>query len=244
MKTVLITGCSSGFGLETAKLFLARGWRVIATMRTPRGGLFPSSDMLRILPLDIANPASIAAMISEVDQVDALVNNAGIGMMGVLEGNSRSAIEAVFDTNVVGTIAMTKAILPQLRAKRSGVIVNVTSATTLKPLPMLSVYTASKAAIEAFTDCLALELKPLGIRVATVLPGRSPETRFRSNAQSHMGSTPDAYVDFFNRTMAAMGESTLHTTAADVANAVWLAVTDDSAPAHIPAGADAIAIKS
>jgi len=242
--TVLITGCSSGFGLQTAQLFLERGWRVVATMRTPREDLLPGSDMLRVLPLDVTDAASIHRCIEEAGPVDALVNNAGIGLLAPLEGVAPESAREVFETNVLGTIAMTRAVLPQFRQRRAGVVVNVTSSVTLKPLPLLSVYTGSKAAVNAFTESLALELAPFGIRVRIVLPGRAPETRFGDNARGRVtASLHEAYADFTDRVLAALRDtSTPVTHSQDVAEAVWRAVTDASAPMRLPAGADARAL--
>src|SRR5262245_51031180 len=155
MKTVLITGCSSGYGLETARYFHAQGWNVIATMRTPREDVLPVSARLRILPLDVTKPDSIAAAIEEAGPIDVLVNNAGIGVVGVFEATPMTTVREVFETNTFGVMAMTQAVLPQLRARRSGVVVNVTSSVTLAPMPLTAVYTASKMAIEGFTGALA-----------------------------------------------------------------------------------------
>jgi short-subunit dehydrogenase len=183
MKTVLITGCLSGFGLETARYFLERDWKVIATMRMPREDVLPRSERLRVIALDITNSANIDGAVAAAGPVDVLVNNAGIGMLGPLEGTSMQTIREVFETNTFGTIAMTKAMLPQFRQRNAGLIVNVSSSATLKALPFLSVYTASKAAVTAFTESLALELKQFNIRVSLVVPGRSP-TRFSDNAKT------------------------------------------------------------
>ncbi|MGE3775510.1 MAG: SDR family NAD(P)-dependent oxidoreductase, partial [Gammaproteobacteria bacterium] len=168
MKTVLITGCSSGFGLEMAKDFLDNGWRVVATMRTPRPDLLPASDNLQILALDVTDPDSIRAAVEAAGDIDVLVNNAGIGWLNPLEGTSMATVRDLFETNTLGTIAMTRAVLPQFRARGAGVVVNVSSSVTLTPLPLLSVYTASKAAVNAFTESLALELEPIGVRVRLV----------------------------------------------------------------------------
>src|SRR6187399_534742 len=127
MKTILITGCSSGYGLETARHFHARGWNVIATMRTPNAGVLPSGERLRVLPLDITEPASIAAALRESGPIDVLVNNAGIGLFGAFEVTPMTTIREVLETNTFGVMAMTQAVVPQMRARRSGVIVNVTS---------------------------------------------------------------------------------------------------------------------
>ncbi|NID14646.1 SDR family oxidoreductase [Luteibacter yeojuensis] len=244
MKTVLITGCSSGFGLETAKDFLGRGWQVIATMRTPREDVLPSSGRLRVLPLDVTDPRSIRALIDAAGPIDALVNNAGIGLLNALEGTSMDAARDVFETNTLGTIAMTQAVLPQFRERRSGVIVNVTSSVTLKPLHLLSVYTASKAAVNAFTESLALELEPFNVRVRLVLPGRAPETRFGENARSRaQGGFPEAYSGLVQKVFESWSQSAAPVThTSDVTEAVWRAVNDPSSPVRLPAGADAVAL--
>ncbi len=242
--TVLITGCSSGFGLATARLFLDEGWHVVATMRTPRADLLPASDRLRVLSLDVTDAESIRRCVAEAGEIDALVNNAGIGVLAPLEGIAMASAREVFETNVLGTIAMTQAMLPQFRARRAGVVVNVTSSVTLRPLPLLSVYTGSKAAVNAFTESLALELAPFDVRVRIVLPGRSPETSFGDNARQRMaGSAHEAYADFTQRVFAAVRDTSSPVThAQDVAEAVWRAVTDPAAPMRLPAGADAVAL--
>ncbi len=240
MKTVLITGCSSGFGLEIARHFLDRDWNVVATMRTPDAGILPPSDRLRVLALDVTDEASIRAALEAAGPIDALVNNAGIGVMYPLEGVPMATVRSVFETNTLGTIAMTQAVLPGLRARGAGVIVNVTSAVTLMPLPLLSVYTASKAAVNAFTESLALELEPLGIRLRLVLPGRSPQTRFGASARAFMtGGMPEAYVPQLDAVVAGARVPGPVTHAQDVVQAVWRAVTDAATPMRIPAGADA-----
>lgn len=242
--TILITGCSSGFGLETSRLFLDRGWHVIATMRTPREDLLPPSDRLRLLPLDVTDAGSIRRCIQDAGPIDALVNNAGVGLLSPLEGIDLANAREVFEVNTFGTIAVTQAVLPQFRQRRAGVIVNVTSTVTMKPLPLLSVYTGSKAAVNAFTESLALELAPFDVRVRLVLPGRAPGTSFGDNARRLMGdSVPEAYVNFTQSVFAAVrNTSTPLTNATDVASAVWSAVTDPATPMRIPAGADAIAL--
>ncbi|HZX71441.1 MAG TPA: SDR family oxidoreductase [Rhodanobacter sp.] len=247
MKTVLITGCSSGFGLETARYFLDRDWKVIATMRTPREDVLPHSEHLRVLALDVTDVESIRQAVDAAGPIDVLVNNAGIGLFSALEGTSMETVRAIFETNTLGTIAMTQALLPQFRQRKAGVIVNVTSSVTLKSLPLLSVYTASKAAVNAFTESLALELAPFHVRVNLVLPGRAPETRFGENAQARMqAGFPEAYADFaqgiFQRLREGTGEPPAITRALDVAEAVWRAASDPSCPVRLAAGADAVAL--
>lgn len=241
MKTVLITGCSSGFGLETAKLFLDRGWNVVATMRTPHAELLPPSARLRVLPLDVTNSDSIAQVVKMAPPIDVLVNNAGFGAPAPVELTAAETAQALFQTNTIGTLAMCQAVLPQFRERRSGVIINVTSSVTLKRLPIVGVYRASKAAVNALTESLAVEVSPFGIRVHLVLPGRSPETRFGDNARPHLRGldNPD-YAPLIERFIASARDSTAPVThAADVAKAIWRAATDPSTPFRLPAGADA-----
>ncbi|AKJ29108.1 SDR family oxidoreductase [Caldimonas brevitalea] len=243
MKTVLITGCSSGFGLATAQYFLDRDWQVIATMRQPRADVLPGSERLRLLALDVTDAQTIRRAVEAAGPIDVLVNNAGIGVLGALESTSMATAREVFETNTLGTIAMTQAVLPQFRRRKAGVIVNVTSAVTMQPLPLLSVYTASKTAVEAFTESLALELQPFNVRVRLVLPGRSPETRFGENARPRMqGDIPEAYAGITQSVFAGMQQPWPVTLAQDVAEAVWRAANDPSSPVRLPAGADAVAM--
>ncbi len=241
MKTVLITGCSSGFGLEIARYFLARDWQVIATMRTPRADVLPPSDRLRVLALDVTNPESIRLAVEAAGPIDVLVNNAGFGAASPAELVPIATVRELFETNTIGTIAVTQAVLPQLRQRRAGVIVNVTSSVTLKALPLIAAYRASKAAVNAFTESMALELESFGVRVRLVLPGRAPDTRFGENARARMhGFDHEAYADLAKNVMAHLGDtSSPITRAQDVAEAVWRAATDPSSPTRSPAGADA-----
>ena len=243
MKTILITGCSSGFGLETARHFLDRDWNVVATMRTPRDDVLPRSERLRVLALDVTDADSIHRAVAAAGPIDVLVNNAGIGVLGALEGIPMATTREVFETNTLGTIAMTQAVLPQFRQRRSGVVVNVTSSVTSMPLPLLAVYTASKSAVNAFTESLALELEQFNVRVSLVLPGRAPETSFGQNAQPRIqGSIPEAYAALAQSVFARWSQSTDITRSSDVAEAVWRAATDPASPLRIAAGADAVAL--
>ena len=242
MNTVLFTGCSSGFGLDTASYFLDRGWMVIATMRTLRENLLPASDHLRLLPLDVTDPEGIARAVESSGAIDVLVNNAGVGMVSPLEGVSMDKIRELIETNTLGTIAMTQAVLPQMRAQGSGVIVNLTSGVTFQPLPLMSIYTASKAAVNVFSESVALELEPLGVRVRIVIPGRAPETPFGDNARGRMGlNIPDGYQALAAQMFARFGAGGDVMYSRDVSEAVWRAATDPTCPMRLPAGADAVA---
>jgi short-subunit dehydrogenase len=129
---------------------------------------------------------SIAAAIETSGPIDVLVNNAGIGVIGVFEATPMATVREVFETNTFGAMAMTQALLPQFRTRRSGVVVNVTSSVTLAPMPLAAAYTASKMAIEGFTGSLAHELAPFNVNVKLVEPGYAPTTRFTSNGTSRM----------------------------------------------------------
>lgn len=241
MKTVLITGCSSGFGLETARTFLERGWQVVATMRSPREDVLPTSPRLQVLQLDVTDPRSIRNAIESAGPIDVLVNNAGFGAPAPFELTGMDTVRELFETNTFGTIAVTQAVLPQMRERKAGIIVNVTSSSTYKPLPLVGIYRAAKAAVNAVSESLASEVAGFGVRVHVVLPGSSGETRFRDTARTHLRGMDDAvYGEFMQQTIARMVESVgPGTRASDVAEAVWRAATEPAAPMHIPAGADA-----
>jgi NAD(P)-dependent dehydrogenase (short-subunit alcohol dehydrogenase family) len=243
MKNVLITGCSSGYGLETARHFHAQGWNVVATMRTPRDEALPRSERLRVVALDVTKPDSIAAALEAAGPIDVLVNNAGIGLLSAFEATPMATVREVFETNTFGVMAMTQAVIPQMRARRSGVIVNVTSSATLAPMPLVAVYTASKMAIEGFTASLAHELEGFGVRVKLVEPGYAPTTRFTSNGGARMeGLLPEAYAPYAQSVFAAFGQLTAVTRESDVAEAVWRAASDATGQLRFPAGADAVAL--
>ncbi len=119
MPKILITGCSSGFGLAIAQKFVTAGWEVVATMRTPGTDLLPHNERLKIMALDVTSAGSITKAVEAAGPIDALVNNAGVGMLNVLEGVEMSKVRELFETNVFGAMAMTKAVLPHMRSRRS-----------------------------------------------------------------------------------------------------------------------------
>lgn len=243
MKTVLITGCSSGYGMETARYFHERGWHIIATMRTPRSAGLPQSERLRVIALDVTDPESVAAAFDAAGPIDVLVNNAGIGVVGAFEATPMSTIREVFETNTFGVMAMLQAVVPRFRERRSGVIVNVTSSVTLAPMPLAAVYTASKVAIEGFTASLAFELGAFDVQVKLVEPGYCPDTRFAANGGERMsGLIPPAYEAFAAPIFAAFAQPALTTHPLDVAEAVWRATHDETGTLRFPAGADAVAL--
>lgn len=243
MKTILITGCSSGYGLETARLFHTQGWNVVATMRTPRPEILASTDRMRVLPLDVTRSASIQQALELAGPIDVLVNNAGIGLFGAFEATPMDTVREVFETNTFGTMAMTQAVLPQFRTRRSGLVINVTSSAVMVPFPLVAAYTASKTAIEGFTESLALELAEFDVRVKLIQPGYGPSTRFAANGGERMqGLIPESYMDYAQSIFAAFGAASAVTTEAAVAAAVWHAVHDPAATLRYPAGNDAIAL--
>ncbi|MFN7179888.1 SDR family oxidoreductase [Hyphomonas sp.] len=243
MSTVMITGSSSGYGLETARHFLAQGWKVIATMRTPRADILPKSEALRVIALDVTCADSIAAALEAAGPVDVLVNNAGIGVVGAFEATPMAHVRKVFETNTFGVMAMTQAVIPQMRIRRTGVIINVTSSVTLAPMPLAAAYTASKQAIEGFTGSLAHELACFGVRAKLVEPGYAPTTRFAQNTEVKVEDLiPPTYAGFASPIFEGFAQPALTTKETDVATAVWRAANDTSGQLRFPAGADAEAL--
>ena len=206
--------------------------------------VLPQSERLRVVPLDVTKPHSIAAALDASGPIDVLVNNAGIGLFGAFEATPMATVREVFETNTFGVMATTQAVLPQFRVRRSGVVVNVTSSATLAPFPMVAAYTASKMAIEGFTASLALELEAFNVRVRLVEPGYGPTTRFTSNTGPRLeGLIPEAYAPFAQRIFGSLAQGPAAVTMeSDVAEAVWRAANDASGQLRFPAGADAVAL--
>lgn len=243
MKTVLITGCSSGYGRATATRFIEQGWHVVATMRAPEKSDLPTSGRVRLVRMDVTDRASIDAAVREgieaFGALDVVVNNAGIGLMAALEATPDATIREVFETNTFGTIAVCQAVVPHLRERRGGTLINVTSSAGIVPMPLVSVYNASKCAIEGFTESLAYELSAFGVRTKIVEPGFSPHTSFIANSTDRMKNVACApYAPYTEQLMSGMSGAKT-TSGVDVANAVWLAATDGSARLRYPAGPDA-----
>ncbi|MFD3427564.1 SDR family oxidoreductase [Nocardia fluminea] len=242
MKTILITGASSGYGLETARYFHSHGWRVIATMRTPREDVLPESDRVEILQLDVTDPDSIAAAFAQAGPLDVLVNNAGIGSIGVVEATPLDKARELFETNTFAVMATTKAVIPQFRERRSGVVVNVSSSVVLGAMPLTAMYKASKMATEGFTASLALELAAFGVQAKLVQPGYCPTTRFTANGGDMSSYLPETYAGFAGPVLEAFSVQGNVTTPSDVAEAVWRAVHDTTGTLRFPAGPDAVAL--
>jgi short-subunit dehydrogenase len=212
-------------------------------MRTPREDILPRSETLQILPLDVMDGNSIAAALEAAGPIDALVNNAGIGVVGAFEATPMAHVRKVFDTNTLGVMAMVQAVIPQMRERRSGAIVNVTSSVTLADMPLAAAYTASKQAIEGFTGSLAHELSHFGIRAKLVEPGYAPTTRFAENGSIPIEQLlPEAYAGFAAPMFEAFANPAMTTRESDVAEAVWNAVHDTTGQLRFPAGEDAVAL--
>lgn len=186
-KTVLITGCSSGFGRGLVSLFLKRDWNVVATLRRPAGQLDgEKSGRLTVLPLDITSAKQRAEARARLETLDCLVNNAGYGVFGALEATSEEQLRRQMEVNFFGTALLTRELLPLLRASK-GRIINVSSLLGVNGMPLASAYAASKFAVEGLTESLYYELHPHGVQVALVEPGGF-RTRFNENLQWGEGS--------------------------------------------------------
>ena len=174
----LITGCSTGFGRELAKLVLARGWRAVVTARDASkvADLAEGhADQALVVPLDVTQRAQIDAAVAQTKErfgrVDVLVNNAGYGYLAAIEEGEDAAVREMFEANVFGLVDMTKAVLPLMRKQRSGLIVNVSSIGGLTSFAATGYYHGTKYAVEGISESLATEVKPLGIDVLIVEPG-------------------------------------------------------------------------
>lgn len=244
MKTALITGCSSGYGKATAEHFLKQGWNVVATMRKPDPALLGEpSPRLRVVRLDVTDADSIAQAIGEglaaFGSIDALVNNAGIGLFSALEATPMDTIREVFETNTFGVMAMTQAMVPLMRERGEGTIVNVTSSVCFAGMPLVAPYAASKFAIEGFTEALFFELESVGVRVRLVEPGYGPGTAFTANGMERMnGLIPPPYQAYAGQLMAQFANAGAVTTPDQVAAAVFAAATEESERLRFPAGPD------
>lgn len=182
-QTVLITGTSSGFGEAAARRFASEGWNVIATLRNPEAGqALAGLENVLVTRLDVENRVSIEAAIeagiARFGRIDVVLNNAGYGLFGIFEGVAREAVQQQFDVNVFGAMDVVRTVLPHLRANRAGTIINVSSGAGAIGFPMASVYSASKFALEGWSEALSYELGSLGIKVKIIEPGGAPQTNF------------------------------------------------------------------
>ena len=254
MTSVLITGCSSGIGLETALAFARRGDRVHACVRDPAtaGALLDRARAenlaLDVPRLDVTDDASVTAAVSAVLErhgaVDVLVNNAGIDRTGAVETMPLDDARAVLETNLWGPLRTVRAVLPHMRARGSGVIVNVSSlAGRTFAVPHGGFYAASKAALGTLSEALSAEVRPFGIRVVCLEPGSFASRINRGGAGGAAPSEPsvaDPYAAdrawtarFLARVQEGAGDC------GEVAEAVMAAVDEPGTPLHSPVGKDA-----
>jgi NAD(P)-dependent dehydrogenase (short-subunit alcohol dehydrogenase family) len=234
-KTVLITGTSSGFGKTTAKLFAKNGWNVVATMRLPEAEKeLTGINNVLVTRLDVQDRASIAAAIeagiARFGRIDAVINNAGFGLFGLFETTPPEKIREQFDVNVFGVMDVTRAVLPHFRKNKGGMILNVGSGAGVFALPMISLYCASKFALEGFSESLSYELASQNIIVKIIEPGGVVSTDFgkRSGAEAAQNTALadyDAFVTHTSAVFAGLRASRL-ATEDDVAKVIFEAATD------------------
>jgi NAD(P)-dependent dehydrogenase (short-subunit alcohol dehydrogenase family) len=242
MHSALITGTSTGIGLETALLFARRGWRVYAGARKPAASEGLQRAVAEGLPLtpvvlDVDHDESVHQAVAEAGPVDVLVNNAGIASSAAVELLPLEEIRTLFETNVFGAVRMMQAVLPSLRERGAGAIINVTSMMGRITLPCNGYYAATKCALAAISETLAMEVKPLGIRVATIEPGV-----ILTPIWAKLGSSlpvVSGYARGLGRLARTLGAQMVNGTTPDiVAEAIFRAATEDG-PFHVPVGDDA-----
>lgn len=234
-QTVLITGCSSGLGRAAAIFFAEKGWKVVATMRNPESApAFPPFPNLAVARLDVEDTGSIAsaieAGIARFGHVDVLINNAGYGQFGVFETIPLEKVREQFAVNVFGMMDVTRAILPHFRSRQSGIIVNISSGAGVYGLPALSLYCASKFAMEGFSEALSYELASQGVRVKIVEPGGVVSTGFgkRTGQSASTNIALPDYNSFNAGTMALFKKMSAERrgTEEQVSQCIFVAVTD------------------
>lgn len=244
-KTVFITGASSGFGRTTVKLFHQKGWNVIATMRSPE-----QESELSAIPgvfvtrLDVTDNDSIAKAVQEgirqFGQIDVLVNNAGFGTLGALEAASGQVIRQQFEVNFFGLIEVMKAILPGMRTRKAGIIINLSSMGGRVTFPFSTLYHATKFAVEGLTESLQYELNPLGIRLKLIEPG-GYKTDFAGRSMNIYGAGGlDGYQEPFGRFAGKLEQWPMSENIGEVAEAIWEAASDESEKLRYLVGPDAV----
>lgn len=242
MKTIFITGASTGLGKATAKLFASKGWKVIATMRKPENEKeLNRLDNIALLPLDVTNPDQIketARKAIALGSIDVVFNNAGYGLIGPLEPTTDEQLVRQLDTNLLGVIRVTQAFIPYFREKQNGLFVTTTSMGGLLTFPFSSVYHATKWALEGWSESMAFELNRIGIGIKTVSPG-GIKTDFL-NRSMDMSSHP-AYQKWVEKLFAGISEDNF-TSAEQIAEVVYEAATDGKGKLRYVAGEDAKAL--
>lgn len=238
MARILITGCSTGIGRASAVALAQRGHDVIATAR--RVETLRDLEVAERFALDVTDEASILEVMGACGHVDALVNNAGLGLRGPVEAVPLPDVQHLFDTNVYGPVRMIQAFAPRMRQAGNGVVVNVTSVAGRVASPLSGFYSATKFALEAISEALHLELGHFGVRVVVIEPGFIT-TEFGSNLHEHGEDVPP-YDELRRQWDAAQGALTGDGPAQGpelVAEAIANAIDDPATPLRVPVGADA-----
>ncbi|OMQ09716.1 SDR family oxidoreductase [[Flexibacter] sp. ATCC 35103] len=242
-KTIFITGASSGLGKSAAKLFHGKGWRVIATMRNPEKEteLNKLKDVI-ILPLDVTSLDEIISISNKVINlysVDVVMNNVGYGLIGVLESLNDEQIQRQITTNLLSVIRVSKAFISHFREKKDGMFINITSTFGLMGFPTCSIYSATKFAIDGFSESMAYELAQFGIQVKIVAPG-GMQTDFAVRSME-LGKH-DAYEQLTMEVSKGYSAEQManYTKVEDIAQIVFEAATDHKNKLRYVAGNDAI----
>jgi NAD(P)-dependent dehydrogenase (short-subunit alcohol dehydrogenase family) len=241
--TIFITGATSGFGLATATLFSQHGWRVAATYHRAEAAT-PLTQLANTTAyeLDIANPAQVeevmGRVLEEFGVPDVIVNNAGYCLIGSLEASSMEQIERQFDVNFFGTVRVIKALLPQLRQKGRGMLINIASSSALTNYAFVPVYGASKAAVRGLSEALFIELAPFGIKVKTIFPGLH-STKIFTKLDSATGPGHEAYAPFFRNFARIQSYSGKAGAPQQVADAIWKMVQQNDDRLEYPINRDA-----
>ncbi len=247
-KTIFITGSSSGLGRATAKLFAARGWKVIATMRNPaREADLAATAGVVLLPLDVTDPAQIddaSARAIESGGVDVVFNNAGYGLSGPLEGLADEQILRMIETNLLGPIRTTKAFVPHFRNKGDGLFINTTSIGGLIAVPFNSIYHATKWALEGWSESMAFELSQVGIGMKIIEPGGMKTDFFTRSPDVGRHPAYDALLDEVMGSITAPDAMQTYSSPEHIAEVVYGAATDGTDRLRYIAGADAQATYS
>ncbi|MDJ0787978.1 MAG: SDR family oxidoreductase [Myxococcota bacterium] len=248
-ETVLITGCSTGIGKLAAQTFHAKGWNVVATLRTPeKEKQLSELDGVLVTRLDVTDKASIQAAVSEALErfggIDVVVNNAARGGHALLEASSDEMVRAMFDTNVFGVMDVCRTVLPHMRERGTGCIINVTSMAGMLGLPLETSYSATKYAVEGMTEALAFEIKGFGLSAKTVAPGAYMRTEFSSNANDadfeaggpELTAHANSLLAHFRSSVSSEGGDTADPQ--EVADKIFECATTET-PVHNPVGKDA-----
>lgn len=241
-KTIFITGASSGLGKSTAKLFQSKGWRVIATMRNPEKEteLNKLKDVI-LLPLDVTQQEQITSIIEKVTNlylVDVVMNNAGYGLIGVLESLNDEQIQRQITTNLLSVIRISKAFTSHFRERKSGMFINITSTFGLIGFPTCSIYSATKFAVDGFSESMAYELAQFGIQVKIIAPG-GMQTDFAVRSME-LGQH-DAYEKLTSEVSKGYSAEKIsnYTKVEDIAEIVYQSATDGKNQLRYVAGNDA-----